>query len=559
MPLPENCSAQDEQKSFSPAKNLQMPPRQIIRYALVPVVLTTLLLASLLLARSGTGSQEKAKAPANTQRAQATSVSSAPLDTALAQEIDRAIDQSDQTQARWGVFVMSMKDDRVLYSRNGDRLFTPASNMKIYTTAVALELLGAEYRWRTSVYVDKQPDAQGTISGDITLYGRGSPDLVAIGKVPKPSLAQFADQLYQSGVRNVRGNVIGDESYFRGDLFGLGWQWNDLQWYFGAEPSALTIDENSFEVTIAPAKKTGDAASVALNRDTGFVHLLNNTNTAERDATTTIGINRGLSSNELRVWGDFPVGGRSFSAFLSVHNPALWAATLFKKALIARGIKVDGEVRSRDARAPEKERFDPQKAFEIAYQDSATLGEIARQTNKESNNLFAELILRTLGKERGESAPDPDPRKNRERGDDQAGSAVIKSWLDRNSIPNEGLAIRDGSGLSRLDLVTPEATTRLLVAMGKTNSATIFHDSLPIAGRDGTLSSRLKSAAGRVFAKTGTISYVHSLSGYAVAENGEVLAFSIFCNDATGRTNPVRLIDDIAHLLTSYPKTAAQK
>ncbi len=556
MPLPENCSAPDEQKSFSPAKDLQM--RKIIRYALVPVVLTTLLLASLLLARSGAGPQDKTKAVANTQRAQAPSVSTAPLDAALAQEIDRVIDQSDQTQARWGAFVVSMKDGRVLYSRNGDRLFTPASNMKIFTTAVALDLLGADYRWRTSVYVEKQPDAQGTIAGDITLYGRGSPDLVSISKGPQPSLAQFADQLYQSGVRNVRGNVIGDESYFRGDLFGLGWQWNDLQWYFGAEPSALTIDENSFEVTIAPAKKTGDAASVALNRDTGFVHLLNDTNTGEREATTTIGLNRGLSSNELRVWGDFPVGGRSFSAFLSVHNPALWAATLFKKALVARGIKVDGEVRSRDARAPEKERFDPQKAFEIAYQDSATLGAIARQTNKESNNLFAELILRTLGKERGESAPDPDPRKNRERGDDQAGSAVIKSWLDRNSIPGDGLAIRDGSGLSRLDLVTPEATTRLLVAMGKTNSATIFHDSLPIAGRDGTLGSRLKSAAGRIFAKTGTISYVHSLSGYAVAENGEVLAFSIFCNDAIGRTNPVRLIDEIASLLTSYPRTTSK-
>ena len=559
MPLPENCSAQDEQKSFSPAKHLQMPQRKIIRYALVPVVLTTLFLASLLLARSGAESQEKTKGAATaTRRAETTRVSSAPLDAALAQQIDRAIDESDQTQARWGVFVISMRDGRVLSSRNGDRLFTPASNMKIYTTAVALDLLGADYRWRTSVYADKQPDADGTIAGDLTLYGRGSPDLVSVGKGPRPSLAQFADQLYQSGVRSVRGNVIGDESHFRGDLFGLGWQWNDLQWYFGAEPSALTIDENSFEVTIAPAKKTGDAASVAM-RDTGFVQLRNNTMTAERDAPTTIGIDRGLDSNELRVWGDFPVGGRSFSAFLSVHNPALWAATLFKKALIARGIKVEGEVRSRDSRAPEKERFDPQKAFEIAHQDSATLGEIARQTNKESNNLFAELILRTLGKERGESAPDPDPRKNRERGDDQAGAAVIKSWFDRNSIPDQGLAIRDGSGLSRLDLVTPEATTRLLVAMGRTNSATIFHDSLPIAGRDGTLSSRLKGAAGRIFAKTGTIAYVHSLSGYAVAENGEVLAFSIFCNDATGRGNPVRLIDEIAGLLTSYPKPAAKK
>ncbi len=431
--------------------------------------------------------------------------------------------------------------------------------MKVYTTAVALDMLGADYRWRTSVYVDKQPGADGTIASDVTLYGRGAPDLISVRQGSAASLAQFADQLYQSGVRHVRGGIIGDESYFRGELFGLGWQWNDLQWYFGAEPSALTVDENSFEVTIAPGNKTGNAASVAVSRDAGFVHLTNSTMTVVRETTNTIGINRGLTNNELKVWGDFPVRGRSYSAFLSVHNPALWAATLFKQALIARGIKVDGEVRSRDFRLPEKEKFDPQKAFEIASQDSATLGEIARKTNKESNNLFAELILRTLGKERGASAPDPDARKNRERGDDEAGTAVVRSWLARNGIPTDSLEILDGSGLSRLDLVTPEATARLLVAVAKTNSATTFHDSLPIAGRDGTLGSRLQRGAGRIFAKTGAISYVHSLSGYAVADNGEVLVFSIFCNDATTRNNPVRLIDEIASLLISYPRTSGKK
>lgn len=539
-----------------------MSKRRLTRYALLAVVLTTFLLASLLIARSGFESEDKIKSPATPTpvgQVPPATPSKQPGDAALAQEIDRAIDGSDLTQARWGVFVMSAKDGRLLYARNGDRLFTPASNMKIYTTAVALDLLGADYRWRTSVYVDKPTEADGTINGDVTLYGRGAPDLVSVRKGAGASLAQISDQLYQSGVRHVRGNIIGDESYFRGEVFGIGWQWNDLQWYFGAEPSALTIDENSFELTIAPANKPGSAAGLALNRDTGYVHLTNSTMTAERDATTTIGINRGLSNNELRVWGDFPAGGRSFSAFLSVHNPALWAATLLKQALIARGIKVDGEVRSRDFRVTGKEKFDPQKAYEIAHQDSATLGGIVRQTNKESNNLFAELILRTLGKERGASAPDPDPRKNRERGDDEAGAAVVKSWLDRNSIPVEGLAIRDGSGLSRLDLVTPEATARLLIAIAKTNSATIFHDSLPVAGRDGTLGWRLSRAAGRVFAKTGSLSYSHSLSGYAVAESGEVLAFSIICNDATGRSSPVRVIDQIAGLLVAYPRSATRK
>lgn len=473
-------------------------------------------------------------------------ISQRPADLTLAREIDRAIDTSDLTRARWGVFITSMKDGRVLYSRNGDKLFTPASNMKIYTTAVALDLLGADYRWRTSVYADKQPDAEGVIDGNLTLYGRGAPDL---DNNSKGGLVSLADQLYQHGVRQVHGNIIGDESFFRGELYGLGWQWNDLQWYFGAEPSALTVNENSVELTIAPANRVGSSATLALDRGANYFHLTNHTTTAERDATTTIGINRGLSDNELLVWGDFPIGGRAFRAFLSVPTPARWAAELFKEALIARGIKVEGEARSRDFRVAESEQTDPQKMFEVAQEDSAALSEIVRHTNKESDNLYAELILRTLGKERGASAPDPDPRKNRERGDDEAGTAVVRSWLERNGVGADDLAIRDGSGLSRLDLVTPEATARLLVAISRTNSATAFKDSLPVAGRDGTLGGRLVREAGRVFAKTGTLTYDHSLSGYAVTTDREVLAFSIFCNDATSQSNPVRIIDQIASLV----------
>src|SRR6266446_4793359 len=535
-----------------------MAKRTLNRHVLLFVPIGVFVLASLLIAQAGLGSREKsppktAPSPSTMPAAKPGSTQSS-SDSLLGQKIDRAIDESDLTQARWGVFVMSMKDGRVVYSRNSDKLFTPASNMKVYTTAVALDSLGADYRWRTSVYADKQPN-DGIVEGDLTLYGRGAPDLRSTRKGEAPSLDQLAEQLYQFGVRQVRGNVVGDESYFRGELYGLGWQWNDLQWYFGAEPSALTVDENSFELTISPANKFGSTANLAINRNTGFVHLTNNTITAQRDATTTIGINRGLTDNELRVWGEFPVSGRAYSAFLSIHNPALWAATLFKQALIARGIKVDGEARSRDFRSEETEKFDPQKAIELAHQDGETLGQIVRQTNKESNNLFAELILRTIGKERGASAPDPDPRKNRERGDDEAGTAVVRSWLESKRITTRALAIRDGSGLSRLDLVTPETTARLLAAIANTTSATAFHDSLPIAGRDGTLSSRLNKVSGRIFAKTGTLTYTHSLSGYADTRNGEVLVFSIFCNDVTDASDAVRVIDDIAGLLAEFGPT----
>ncbi len=149
----------------------------------------------------------------------ATHSSNAPADINLAQEIDRAINESNLTHARWGVFVMSLKDGRVLCSHNGDQLFTPASNMKVYSTAVALDLLGTDYRWRTSAYAEKQPNSNGIVEGDLILYGRGAPDLISARKGSAPSLADLADQIYQRGVREVRGNVVGDSSYFRGELW----------------------------------------------------------------------------------------------------------------------------------------------------------------------------------------------------------------------------------------------------------------------------------------------------------------------------------------------------
>jgi serine-type D-Ala-D-Ala carboxypeptidase/endopeptidase (penicillin-binding protein 4) len=495
------------------------------------------------------GLAKTAKEPVAEDQPKTTAISKTPVDLALARELDRTIDESASANARWGVFVISMNDGRVIYSRNGDKLFTPASNMKIFTTAVALDLLGPDHRWHTSVYTHSPFDSSGVIDGDLILYGRGAPDF---DSKQKESLPALVDQLYQRGLRRVRGNIIGDQSYFNGSLYGDGWQWNDLQWYFGAEPSALSIDENTVDVTIAPASKPGSAAEVVITPNDNYVRLTNSTKTADGDTPTTIGILRDLSSNDLRVWGEFPTRGRSFSAFLSIYNPARRAATLFKQALIARGIPVDGEPLDRDARVPEDKKFDLQKAIEIASVESKSLGEIVRKTNKESNNLYAELILRTLGKELGASAPDPDPRRNRTRGDDAAGIAVIQSWLNSHGIPAKALAFHDGSGLSRLDLVTPESAARLLSVIAKSASSNFFRDSLPIAGRDGTLNGRLASTSGRILAKTGTLTYDHSLSGYALTATGEVLAFSILCNDAAGQTRPVGTIDALAKLLAAY-------
>ena len=510
-------------------------PSRKFAFAIILAALTVWIIAERVssnppLAPPETASQPKSTADTNTG-----------FDAALARDIDQLIDGSDSARARWGVFVMSLRDGRVLYSRAGDSLFTPASNMKIYTTAAALDLLGPDFRWRTSVYASTQPTTDGVIDGDVILYGRGAPDLDS-----KEGLLTLADQLQRRGVHRVRGSIIGDESYFRGEQYGTGWQWNDLQWYYGAQPSALSVDENAVEVTLGPGKKTAGPASVVITPNDSRLRLTNNATTGERDAGTTVGIERGLSNNDVVVWGEFPIGGHAYSAFLSIRDPALRAATIFKQLLNARGVQVDGDVATRDFRTSEANRFDPEKAIELAYLESATLGDVVRRTNKESNNLYAELILRTLGKTKGASAPDPNPRKNAARGDDEAGVAVIKKWLSDQNINASSIAIHDGCGLSRLDLITPESAARLLAFAAQASWRQSFYDSLPVAGHDGTLRGRLANTTGRIVAKTGSLTYDHSLSGYATTQSGEVFAFSIVCNDATGQARPVRTIDAVA-------------
>ncbi len=383
----------------------------------------------------------------------------------LAKRIDQLIGESGFNSARWGINVVSLSDGATLYSRNADTLFTPASNMKIYTTAVALDLLGADYRWRTSVYSDKPADTNGTIQGDLILYGRGAPDLVSQnGNNNHASLAQLADDLYARGIRRVQGNVIGDESYFRGNSLGDGWQWNDIQWYFGAEASALSINGNEIDVNIIPSSNAKEPPIVKSSDGGAFVTVQNRMVVGKASMRPTIGLNRGLSDNNVAVWGELPPSSKGFAVRLSVHNPALWAAEMFSDSLKKRGITIDGKALTRDSRVAPTQRFDPGLVMELASVTSKPLSEIARITNKESNNLFAELILRTLGRERNAMLEIPEP-PGRERGDDESGAALVRLWLARAGVPTTGLAIHDGSGLSRLSLVTPNSTTRLLIAI----------------------------------------------------------------------------------------------
>ncbi len=473
------------------------------------------------------------------------SISSNAPDVEIGKQIDEVISKSKFASARWGICVISLKDGRMVYGRDAQKSFSPASNMKLITTAVALDLLGENYRWRTSVYSVSVPDKDGTINGDIFLYGRGAVDF------DSNSITRLADELYKRGIRRVKGDVVGDESFFRGDALGQGWLWNDAQWFFGAEASALSVNENEIRVVVTPASP-GKTANARIEPETNYIQLNNETKTVEGGQIPSIGIHRGLSDNIIRIWGNVP-SGNGLNARLSVHKPSLWAARIFRDVLKTRGITIEGNIRNLDAQDKENGKgVNTTTANEVAFVESESLGEIVHRTNKESWNLAAELLLRTIGQKFGQSVPDPNPKKMAVRGDDNAGTAVIKKWFEDKGITTRGLSLHDGSGLSRLTLISPESITRLLVFMSKHTSFQVYKNSLPIAGKDGTLAYRFRnsSANGRVFAKTGTLTHISALSGYATSSNGEEFVFSILCNDETLPDDSNSVIDEITALIT---------
>ncbi|MGI8787329.1 MAG: D-alanyl-D-alanine carboxypeptidase/D-alanyl-D-alanine endopeptidase [Pyrinomonadaceae bacterium] len=449
-------------------------------------------------------------------------------DVALAKKIDETIEKSEFTNARWGVFVVSLKDGRVVVARDAQKLFNPASIEKTLTSIVALDKLGADFRWTTSLAAAKEI-TDGNLDGDLIIYGRGAPDF------DETNLENLVAQIQAKGLKHIKGNIVGDESYFKGDDIGDGWTWNDLQWHYGAEAGALTFKENQADVFIKDGVPTSS---------TDVFQMKNALEPKQTGKIETYGIKRGLADNQVYIWGN----GDKASGTIAVHNPALWTARTLKKLLEQKGIVVDGEAKSVDWKT--ENRLKIENAVELVRVESKTLAEIVNRMNKRSVNVYAELLLRTLGKKFGGDAPDESRQLNEVRGDDSAGTSVIKKFLRENNVATDEIQIHDGSGLSRLDFVTPEAFGRALVFAAESKSADVFETSLPIAGTDGTLGGRLAKAKGKILAKTGSITYVNSLAGYAQAANGEIFAFVIIGNNLTRQRDAVTLTDAIALTLT---------
>ena len=451
-------------------------------------------------------------------------ISTQPEDVELAKTIDEIIEKSEFSNARWGIFVVSLKDGRVIVARDARKLFNPASIQKTLTAIVALDKLGASYRWKTSVNSAKEIE-NGVLDGNLTLYGRGAPDFDNDG------LNNLVNQLQAKGLTHVTGNIVGNESYFKGENIGDGWTWNELQWHYGAEAGALSFKENKAGVYM----KDGVPVS-----STDYLQIQNDLQPKEAGKTEAFGIRRGLTDNQIYIWGS----GDKASGRVAVHNTALWAAKTLKDLLKQKGITVDGDAKSVDWKTAD--RLNIENSVELAFVESAPLSEIVKKMNKRSINVYAELLLRSLGKNFGETAPGDNKQLAEVRGDDLAGAEVMKKFLGENKVSIDEIQIHDGSGLSRLDFVSPEAFVRAFIFAAQSNFSDVFKDSLPIAATDGTLGGRLGKARGKILAKTGSISFVNSLAGYAQAKEDEIYAFAIIGNNITRKSDASRTVDAIA-------------
>ncbi|HEX8137649.1 MAG TPA: D-alanyl-D-alanine carboxypeptidase/D-alanyl-D-alanine-endopeptidase [Pyrinomonadaceae bacterium] len=463
--------------------------------------------------------------------------------------IEEVLRRPELAPALFAVKVVSLDTGRTLFEENAQKLLMPASNMKLYTVAAALDRLSPEFRFKTSVYAATRPDAAGTVRGDLVIYGRGDPTFAASlnGGDYWKAIDELAERIKATGLKRVEGDLVGDESYFTGAPQGFGWEWSDLTWHDGAEVSALSVNDNALDLIVKPGSTVGAQCSITTGPPTPLVTITNRTTTSARGSKRELVVYRGLGENVIEVGGSLPLDDQGWTASVAVSRPALLFVYMLRASLAARGIEVKGRSRTVDARAlTQGASVQTASLTEIASRESEPLSAIAGYALKPSQNLYAELILRALGRM---SATDA------KLSSEEAGIEAVKSFLRSAGVDARDVLFTDGSGLSRRDLVTANATIQLLTFMSRHRYAAAFRDALPVAGVDGTLRNRLKGtpAAGNVRAKTGTLTGVASLSGYATSAAGERLAFSLILNNYPESSIMSRNhIDNIAVLLAAY-------
>jgi D-alanyl-D-alanine carboxypeptidase/D-alanyl-D-alanine-endopeptidase (penicillin-binding protein 4) len=489
-----------------------------------------------------------------------------PAHSSLASRIDALLSDPEVRRAFWGIDIVDLDTGKPVFTRNEDHLFTPASNTKLFTTAAAMALIGPDYRFRTTLETTGSLDRYGRLTGDLVLVGRGDPNLS--GRTLPYNLRtertlpaikvleDLADGAVRSGLKFVDGDVIADDAYFAYERYGEGWSQDDLVWSDGAPVSALTINDNVVFVSILPAVRPGDRAFVSVTPASNYYQIDNRImTTPPGTGPRKIFINREPGSRELTLWGNMPVDDPGANEALAIEDPAEFAAQVFRELLQQRGVVIYGHSRARHlelaslgtvsvtslASSKGSEgggSLSASQALVLASYQSQPLIEDVRVINKVSQNLHAEILLRLLGREKGTA------------GTIEGGQEVLRGFLSRAGITSDEYVFYDGSGLSRENLVTPQAVVKLLAFVNSQAWAEPYRNTLPVAGVDGSLADRFKNTPGmgRIQAKTGSLNHVNALSGYVTTVRGRHLAFSIICNNH--HLAPKRTLDVLDQIVT---------
>jgi D-alanyl-D-alanine carboxypeptidase/D-alanyl-D-alanine-endopeptidase (penicillin-binding protein 4) len=446
--------------------------------------------------------------------------------------VDSMVAQAHFRNAHWGVLIVDPVRGDTLYSRNAGKLFMPASNQKILTGATALQQLGADYRFRTD-FAATGPIVNGSLRGDLVVIGRGDPSVsdALAGSAMSP-LRAAADSLWLRGVREIAGALVKGGNAFPDSTLGFGWSWDDLDYGYSAGVDELFFNEGIARVTVRAAATVGGAPSVS-TAPAKTVPAIGRVSVVTGGMMDPEAQQRSRVSWETDVRGPRPrlnlsgfVRARdSATVTVAIRNPSQAYLEAFAEALAERGIVLRGNVISEPA-------ADTGGLTRLFTQSSPPLRAILPRFEKPSQNQIGELLFRTLGLEKtGVGTPD-------------SGRRVIERQLAAWGADTAGHAVRDGSGLSRHDYVTPATLVRVLDAMRRHPEFRVFYDALPVAGVDGTIATRMRGtpAQGNVHAKTGTVDKARSLSGYVTTRDGRQLLFSVLCNNFTV---PNRAVEDV--------------